>query len=203
MDLHRQRHIQEHFDRLYRQGVKPWTEHGVEPPLDSFLKRLKEWRQRAQVLDLGCGDGWIAIRAAENGHPVWGIDSSKTAIEEANAAAREAGVAKRVLFTVGDGLNLPYEDEFFDAAVDRGFFHHVLPENQPLYFANLPRVLRIGALFYLVVFSMHNPVGIGQRFMPKTVTALFEPFFRVISIEADPFPTDSPAHLLHVTMERR
>jgi SAM-dependent methyltransferase len=59
---------------------------------------------RADVLyDLGCGDGRIVVTAAARyGARGVGIDIDPQRIAEANARAREAGVADKVRFFVGD-----------------------------------------------------------------------------------------------------
>ena len=55
------------------------------------------------VFDLGSGDGRIAIAAAANfGARAVGIEIDPALIARARAAAREAGVADRVEFRVGD-----------------------------------------------------------------------------------------------------
>lgn len=66
------------------------------------------------VFDLGCGDGRIVIAAAErHGARGVGIDIDPRRIAEANAAARRAGVAERVRFTVQD----LFETDFSTATV--------------------------------------------------------------------------------------
>jgi SAM-dependent methyltransferase len=55
------------------------------------------------VLDLGSGDGRIAIAAAANfGARAVGIEIDPALVSRARAAARQAGVADRVEFRVGD-----------------------------------------------------------------------------------------------------
>jgi ubiquinone/menaquinone biosynthesis C-methylase UbiE len=55
------------------------------------------------LYDLGCGDGRIVITAAkEHGARGVGIDIDPQRIAEAKANAKEAGVANRVRFMVGD-----------------------------------------------------------------------------------------------------
>ncbi|HZM63471.1 MAG TPA: methyltransferase domain-containing protein, partial [Vicinamibacterales bacterium] len=57
------------------------------------------------VYDLGCGDGRIVIAAAlKFGARGVGVDIDAKLIEQANAAARVAGVSDRVRFTVQDAL---------------------------------------------------------------------------------------------------
>ncbi len=70
--------------------------------VDEML-RLAGVGSRDVVYDLGCGDGRIVIAAAERrGARGVGIDIDPRRIDEANAAARRAGVADRVRFAVQD-----------------------------------------------------------------------------------------------------
>ena len=202
MDLEEQKRIKEHFEGMYQAGEKPWVTHGAEPALDDFFRVLSQKYPKAKVLDIGCGDGWISIRAVKEGNVVWGIDSSETAIKEAKMAAKVARVGESAHFQVGDALNLPYEKEFFEAAIDRGLFHHILPANRRLYFQNILKVLQLKSLVYLSVFSTKNPEGIGQLFTQELIKELFGQYFLILSFGQDPYPTTAPAHLLHFILER-
>lgn len=62
-----------------------------------------------RALDLGCGEGADAIWLAAQGWDSTGVDISPTAIARAVGAAREAGVADRARFVVGDLSALPGE----------------------------------------------------------------------------------------------
>jgi len=55
-----------------------------------------------RLIDLGCGDGRIVFAAAQRGAFAHGIDIDPARIEEAEAAARAAGVGDRVTFAQGD-----------------------------------------------------------------------------------------------------
>ena len=70
--------------------------------VDAML-RLAEVRAGDVVYDLGCGDGRIVITAARSfGATGVGIDIDPRRIEEADAAARRAGVSGSVRFAVQD-----------------------------------------------------------------------------------------------------
>ena len=56
--------------------------------------------KRGPVLDLGCGNGWLAHRLILDGHDVYGIDASVTGIE--HARARHPG--RFFVGRIGDGL---------------------------------------------------------------------------------------------------
>jgi SAM-dependent methyltransferase len=60
-----------------------------------------------RVVDLGTGDGRIAIAAARRGATATGIDIDPVLIAEAQANARAAGVADRVRFRVEDLFATP------------------------------------------------------------------------------------------------
>jgi ubiquinone/menaquinone biosynthesis C-methylase UbiE len=66
-----------------------------------------------RVLDLACGTGGVALRAARSGADVVGIDISADQLEKARRAAADAGLAIR--FDEGDAQELPYADAEFDA----------------------------------------------------------------------------------------
>lgn len=66
-------------------------------------KRIVETKSNARVLDVGCGSGRtsIPIAKAGAGH-VTGVDFAPQMIELAKAAAKEAGVADKTEYMVGD-----------------------------------------------------------------------------------------------------
>lgn len=65
-----------------------------------------------RLLDVGCGTGGVALRAARTGADVVGIDISADQIEKARRAAADAGLVTR--FDEGDAQELPYADAEFD-----------------------------------------------------------------------------------------
>ena len=83
-------------------------------PVVAAMLRLAEVRKDDMVYDLGCGDGRIVIAAArDHGARGVGIDIDPRRIEEANAAARSAGVSGRVRFAVQD----LFQTDFSEATV--------------------------------------------------------------------------------------
>ena len=65
-----------------------------------------------RVLDLATGTGAVAIRAAQAGGDVTGVDLTEPMLVKARAAAEQAGV--RVQFDLGNVEHLPYDDASFD-----------------------------------------------------------------------------------------
>lgn len=80
---------------------------------------------RARVLDLGTGNGYLAVPIARL-HPdaaVYGLDIAAAAIERCRAAAAEQGLPN-LHFDTYDGLHFPYAPATFDLVVTRHALHH-------------------------------------------------------------------------------
>jgi ubiquinone/menaquinone biosynthesis C-methylase UbiE len=69
-----------------------------------------------RVLDLGCGDGRLALGVAPFATFVDGIDPDSEAIAAAKRNARKAG-ARNVRFVAGAAQQLPYPDAAFDVVI--------------------------------------------------------------------------------------
>jgi cyclopropane-fatty-acyl-phospholipid synthase len=96
-----------------------------------------------RVLDIGCGWGSFAIRAAqEHGVRVVGITLSPPQVEYARRSAEEAGVGHLVEFQVMDYRELRAEP--FDAVVSIGMVEHVGEDRIDLYASRLAALLRPG-----------------------------------------------------------
>jgi SAM-dependent methyltransferase len=90
-----------------------------------------DWNGEGKALDIGCGNGALTIRLASKftGAQVTGIDYwgerweySKSTCE---ANAKAESVNDRVVFQKASASKLPFEDEYFDAAVSNLCFHEV------------------------------------------------------------------------------
>jgi ubiquinone/menaquinone biosynthesis C-methylase UbiE len=82
---------------------------------------LREWGgptlvRGKRVLDLGCGDGRLALGVAQFAIRVDGIDPDPDAIAGAKINAREAGV-RNARFAAGAAQNLPFPDAAFDVVI--------------------------------------------------------------------------------------
>lgn len=115
--------------------------HYVPTPMPVVNKMLEmaEVKPGNLLYDLGCGDGRIVVTAAkEFGARGIGIDLDPTRIAEAQANAREAGVADRTRFMVAD----LFDTDFSDADV---VTLYLLPELNVRLRPRLWRQLKLGA----------------------------------------------------------
>src|SRR4051794_3694538 len=81
-----------------------------------LLSRFTEGSVR-QVLDVGCGTGFLALRFAELGHDVTGVDLSPQMLGRAHQKAEQAGFD--LDFRVGDASALDFDDEAYDIVAAR------------------------------------------------------------------------------------
>jgi 2-polyprenyl-3-methyl-5-hydroxy-6-metoxy-1,4-benzoquinol methylase len=72
--------------------------------------------RRKRVIDVGCGDGRMALGCAPYAAEVVGVDPDPDAIRSARARARELGTTN-VEFKTGVAQELPYSDEHFDVVM--------------------------------------------------------------------------------------
>ncbi len=80
-----------------------------------------EIESKTKVLDIACGKGSTAFYLVEKyGCQVVGIDISEELIQEANKTCKKKGLTDKVKFLVGDAMNLPFDDNQFDAAISQG-----------------------------------------------------------------------------------
>ena len=129
------------FRERLRAGVEELHVRGTEATIE--LAELAGLREGERVVDVGSGLGGPArVLARRFGVEVVGIDLTPELVEAAEELTREAGLADRVTFTVGDAAALPFDRDAFDVAWTQHAAMNV-PDKLRLY-AELRRVLRPG-----------------------------------------------------------
>jgi ubiquinone/menaquinone biosynthesis C-methylase UbiE len=103
----------------------------IQAKIREFVLDRLEWDGKGTALDIGCGNGALAVRLARR-HPEAGItgidywegkwDYSRASCER-NAAIED--VADRVSFQKASAASLPFEGGTFDAAISNFVFHEV------------------------------------------------------------------------------
>jgi SAM-dependent methyltransferase len=109
----------------------------------------------AEVLDVACGTGNAAIRAAEAGGRVVGLDLIPALLEQGRRLADEADV--EVDWIEGDAEELPYGDESFDVVLST-FGCMFAPRHRVTAF-ELARVLRPGGRLAVTAWTPAGAMG--------------------------------------------
>lgn len=134
------------------------------------------------VLDLGCGDGTYSVMIpAWGAKEVLGVDPAAVALESAARRAKDAGVADKVSFAVGNiyALEELLGDRRFDVVMLRAMLHH-LPDPKKA----IECAARFGDAVVIMEPNGYNPVlkvleklsryhveHEEQSFMPATIKA--------------------------------
>jgi len=101
----------------------------------------------ADVLDIGCGGGFLSNHLGSLGHRVTGLDACSDALAIASRHDRTG----LVRYQQADALNLPYADRSFDAVCAMDFLEHV--ESPDRVIAEAARVLKPSGLFFFHTFN--------------------------------------------------
>src|SRR5579863_3769934 len=117
-------------------GIGSITEHLQRRLILSLLGDVSGRR----ILDVGCGDGDLALELRRRGAIVTGIDTSADMIEAAKVRAARENV--NVEFQVGSAESIPFAAERFDAVVAVTILCFVA--DAPPVFREIARVLRPG-----------------------------------------------------------
>ena len=183
------------WEKLYQdQNVEsmPWFNPNLDPDLDQALTKLN-LHTTSTALDLGTGPGTQAIVLAQRGYKVTATDLSSTAIEKAQALAKQKGLD--ISWQQDDILNSNLDQEF-DFVLDRGCFHVLPPERRPDYVRVVDSLIKPNGYLFLKCFShLETREGGPYRFTAEEIKEIFGSRFNVISVEdtvyqgtLDPFP---------------
>ena len=110
---------------------------------------------KGQLLEVGCGSGALAIRAALTwrsakvvGLDYWGaMYNYSKALCEKNAASE--GVSGRCSFVHGDANKLNFPNDCFDAVISNYVYHNIMGADKQALLLESLRVLKKGGVFVL------------------------------------------------------
>lgn len=137
---------------LYR--ILSRNEGELQDEIRNLMLQKLSWNGIGKVLDIGTGNGYLAIKLAESNSnsQAWGIDNWgklwKYSLEMCEKNAKIEGVENRTTFQKASALHLPFNDEEFDAIVSNIVFHEILfVKDKSILFKEALRVLKKGGVF--------------------------------------------------------
>ncbi len=137
------------YKRIIEEGRSGWSDNAtVQAMVEVVGKGMEEQGVTSgRILELGCGDGSLALALESKGFDVYGIDVVPIAIEWAKTKA--SSKQSNAEFQVGDVISLPYSNSNFDIVVDASCSHCIIGEDRVKFFAESYRVLKSNGLFVL------------------------------------------------------
>jgi SAM-dependent methyltransferase len=142
-----------HADQL------PWHVETLDPPLAEAIAARHAPGRR--LLDLGTGDGVVAIAAARCGFRVTATDVAPSALGLARDRADRAG-ARAIVFVLDD-ITAPRldgdRDGAYDVVVDRGLLHCLPRDRRAAYAAGVTRLVPPGGALLVVAHEPGTALG--------------------------------------------
>ena len=128
---------------------------GIMEQVHRVVLSYLDYDGHGKILEVGCGSGALAIRAALTwpkakviGVDYWGaVYNYSKALCEKNAASE--GVASRCVFQHGDAKQLDFPDESFDVVISNYVYHNVMGADMQKLLLESLRVLKKGGVFAL------------------------------------------------------
>lgn len=98
------------------------------------------------VLDIGCGFGWMELYAAKRKiKKIIGIEPDKKSLETARKSIKN----KKIDFSIGDALRLPFAPNTFDTVLAWEVLEHIPKNSEYRMFKEVNRVLKKNGSYYL------------------------------------------------------
>lgn len=158
------------YDRIAKGERDGWSsEDDVANMIKYFRRALAEtdFQPRGHLLELGCGDGCFTTAVAQSfPFKCSGLDIVSQAIDMAKKRAVKAGI--QLDLRVGDVLDLPWPDDFFDVIVDGHCFHCIVFDDRKRFLNEAKRVLKSGGLFVVMTMAGDPPNVVAPYFDTET-----------------------------------
>ncbi|MFQ5689145.1 MAG: corrinoid protein-associated methyltransferase CpaM [Gemmatimonadota bacterium] len=159
--------ILESAPRRYDRGIRVLTLGRIGAAYDRLASRI---RAGDRVLDLGCGTGALALRAAARGARVKAVDVSPEMLEIAGRRVREAGLEDRVELRERGVAELDSEPDGAYDAVTCGLVLSELSEDEIRFtLREVRRLLKPGGL--LLLADELRPASVPLRILHALLKA--------------------------------
>ena len=148
----------------------------------------EQQRQESKALDLGCGGGRHAVFLAREGFQTKATDRSPAGVAETIRRAREEGLA--IEGTTSELVDLPYENETFDAVLCYGVICYLDRPELEKTISEIHRILKPGGRTFLMTRS-------DQDFRAQYATRIESTTYLIKGSSADDYPAKGENGMLH------
>ncbi len=203
-------------DMFFAEAYKTGDDHWTDIPIKRHIKEITTYIPKGStVLDIGAGRGKILFELHNLGFRVVGLENNSDLVVAGNNEIKEKNYDRESRFVFGNALNMPFVPMSFFATIDVGLMHHILPNDYPLYIAELSRVLKQGGFLFLAVLSKNTkkyfqwkPItdtkndyeieGVHYHFFSdEEINNLFGNHFEIIELKSDtPFGEEDTVYTI-------
>ena len=159
------------------------TQSEAESLFARTIRFVSHFAQRGQMLDVGCGSGWLSYLLACRGFEAYGFDL--------NPSAFEVPTLPNLSFRQGNATAIPFAAEHFDVVIANTVLEHIAEPDRVL--LEMARVLKPGGLLFI---TGPNLVALGPSIMGLLRVWRHRPFreifFRTSAMPRFPFGTTLP-----------
>lgn len=137
---------EDRYRRIYQQGIEYWISDPEENArvirsIEEFLNYACCHPSKTSIVELGCGEGYLANHLLGCGYRYLGIDISESAILKTKTLARDRGQNAFLQADVTDLRQIP--DSSFDVAIDNQCWHMlVTDDHRAEYLKEVKRILK-------------------------------------------------------------
>lgn len=150
------------FDETWEEMHKnnEWGKYPAEHVIRFIARNYynSEDRNAIKILDFGCGGGAHTWFLAREGFHTYAFDGSKSAVEKLKIRLENEQLTADL--KVMDGIELDYQDNYFDCVVDNVSVYCSTVDNISNMYQGIYRVLKKGGFLFTTAFTT-NTTGYG------------------------------------------
>jgi ubiquinone/menaquinone biosynthesis C-methylase UbiE len=163
---------QNEINLYFQREVEYWKDIYTRRSLSAAIyqqrhERVLQWIEQlgldagSQVLEIGCGAGFLALELAKRKFNVHAVDVVEAMVQQTRKHVKEAKMTERVSVDVGDIASLEFQDGSFDFVLAIGVIPWVEQPDRAI--QEMVRVLKSGGY---VIFTTDNWARLNRWFDP-------------------------------------